>query len=61
MFAGFQGNEDLSSKLKDESSGRLHVLKLDITSETDLQRTASYIKDHLPRGANGKLVAGFFR
>ncbi|XP_075227849.1 D-beta-hydroxybutyrate dehydrogenase, mitochondrial isoform X2 [Lycorma delicatula] len=53
VFAGFQGNEELSLKLKDESSGRLHTLKLDITSETDLQRTASFIKDHLPHGNNG--------
>ncbi|RZF32645.1 hypothetical protein LSTR_LSTR004073 [Laodelphax striatellus] len=53
IFAGFQSNENLASKLKDESSGRLHVLKLDITSESDLQDALSYVKEHLPDKSPG--------
>lgn len=53
VFAGFQEKYESSSKLKEESSGRLHVLQLDITSEAQIQQAATYIKEHLPSGAAG--------
>uniref|UniRef100_A0A1B6CSP8 Uncharacterized protein n=1 Tax=Clastoptera arizonana TaxID=38151 RepID=A0A1B6CSP8_9HEMI len=50
VFAGFQKKSDFASKLKEESSGRLHVLQLDVTSEAQIQDALKYIKTHLPQG-----------
>ncbi|XP_045536043.1 estradiol 17-beta-dehydrogenase 2 [Papilio machaon] len=55
VFAGFQnkaGNID-ADMLKEDCSGRLHTLQLDITSETQILSASLYIVDHLPEGAQG--------
>lgn len=58
MFAGFQDKDKGSKsarKLKDESSGRLHTLQLDVTSEKDILEAAAYVKENLPHGTSGKM------
>lgn len=40
-------------KLKQEASGRLHVLQLDVTSEHDIHSTFLYVNENLPDGAPG--------
>ncbi|GBP69947.1 D-beta-hydroxybutyrate dehydrogenase, mitochondrial [Eumeta japonica] len=55
VFAAFQnksGNID-ADMLKEDCSGRLHTLQLDITSETQILAASLYIVDHLPEGAQG--------
>nr|CAD7404909.1 unnamed protein product [Timema cristinae] len=42
-----------AQKLKGESSGRLHVLELDVTSEEQIVAAAKYIGLNLPLGATG--------
>lgn len=56
VFAGFCNkaeNEELMQKLKDDASGRLHVLQLDVTSERDIHSTFLYVNENLPDGAPG--------
>ena len=40
-------------KLKQEASGRLHILQLDVTSEHDIHSTFLYVNENLPDGAPG--------
>jgi hypothetical protein len=57
VFAGFQDKDKGSKsarKLKEESSGRLHTLQLDVTSEKDISAAAAYIEQNLPHGTSGK-------
>ena len=56
VFAGFTSkaeNEEAMEKLKQEASGRLHVLQLDVTSEHDIHSTFLYVNENLPDGAPG--------
>lgn len=55
VFAGFQNIEDnlYAEDLKEESSGRLHVLQLDVSSETQVLAASLYIVEHLPDDATG--------
>ncbi|XP_076676233.1 D-beta-hydroxybutyrate dehydrogenase, mitochondrial isoform X2 [Andrena cerasifolii] len=56
VFAGFTSkaeNEEAMQKLKQEASGRLHVLQLDVTSEHDIHSTFLYVNENLPDGAPG--------
>nr|XP_022911639.1 D-beta-hydroxybutyrate dehydrogenase, mitochondrial-like [Onthophagus taurus] len=55
VFAGFQNVEDnqYADDLKEESSGRLHVLQLDVSSETQILAASLYIVEHLPDDAPG--------
>ncbi|XP_033356143.1 D-beta-hydroxybutyrate dehydrogenase, mitochondrial [Bombus vosnesenskii] len=56
VFAGFNAkveNEETMQKLKQEASGRLHILQLDITSEHDIHSTFLYVNENLPDGAPG--------
>lgn len=58
MFAGFQDKDKGSTyakKLKEESSGRLHLLQLDVTSEKQILEAAAYVKENLPHGTSGKM------
>lgn len=58
MFAGFQDKDKGSKsakKLKEESSGRLHTLQLDVTSEEQILAAAAYVKENLPQGTSGKM------
>lgn len=55
VFAGFQnveGNAD-AEELKEECSARLHVLQLDVSSETQVLAASLYAVEHLPDGAPG--------
>nr|CAD7427977.1 unnamed protein product [Timema monikensis] len=52
VFAGFK-DSGKAQKLKEESSGRLHVLELDVTSEEQIVAAAKYIGLNLPLGATG--------
>nr|CAD7196025.1 unnamed protein product [Timema douglasi] len=52
VFAGFK-DSGKAHKLKGESSGRLHVLELDVTSEEQIVAAAKYIGLNLPLGATG--------
>lgn len=55
MFAGFQNaaGNPIAHELKEESSGRLHVLQLDVASETQILAASLYAVEHLPDGAPG--------
>lgn len=56
VFAGFSNkaeNEEVMQRLKDDTSGRLHVLQLDVTSERDIHSTFLYVNENLPDGAPG--------
>ncbi|XP_051166037.1 D-beta-hydroxybutyrate dehydrogenase, mitochondrial [Leptopilina boulardi] len=56
VFAGFSNkaeNEEAAQKLKEESSGRLHILQLDVTSEHDIHSTFLYVNENLPDGSPG--------
>lgn len=58
MFAGFQDKDrgsESAKKLKKDSSGRLHILQLDVTSEKQILAAAAYVKENLPHGTSGKL------
>lgn len=49
VFAGFQDIEnELATELKEVSSARLHVLQLDVTSETDILAASLYAVEHFP-------------
>lgn len=55
VFAGFQSatGNPIAHELKEESSGRLHVLQLDVSSETQILAASLYAVEHLPDGAPG--------
>lgn len=56
VFAGFTNsaeNEEAMQKLKQEASGRLHVLQLDVINECDIHSTFLYVNENLPEGAPG--------
>ena len=56
VFAGFSTkveSEEAMQKLKQEASGRLHILQLDVTSEHDIHSTFLYVNENLPDGAPG--------
>ncbi|XP_076276608.1 D-beta-hydroxybutyrate dehydrogenase, mitochondrial [Lasioglossum baleicum] len=56
VFAGFSNkaeNDETMKKLKEETSGRLHMLQLDITNEHDIHSTFLYVNENLPDGAPG--------
>ncbi|XP_046618366.1 D-beta-hydroxybutyrate dehydrogenase, mitochondrial [Neodiprion virginianus] len=56
VFATFSNkneNNEIACKLKDQCSGRLRVLQLDVTSERDIHSTFLYVNEHLPDGAPG--------
>lgn len=55
VFAGFQNAVDnsVADELKEESSGRLHILQLDVSSETQILAASLYITAHLPDEAEG--------
>ncbi|CAH0553737.1 unnamed protein product [Brassicogethes aeneus] len=55
VFAGFQdlANSAHADELKEECSGRLHVLQLDVSSETEILSASLYAVEHLPDGAPG--------
>jgi len=58
VFAGFEDKDTGSTsakKLKEESSGRLHLLQLDVTSEKQILAAADYVKENLPHGTSGKM------
>lgn len=56
IFAGFRDKDagsETAKKLKEESSGLLHVLQLDVTSERQILAAALYIKENLPHETSG--------
>ncbi|XP_046399049.1 D-beta-hydroxybutyrate dehydrogenase, mitochondrial-like [Ischnura elegans] len=62
VFAAFEdtGGEKSSSELttttsalKEQSSGRVHVVQLDVSSEEQIHKVKEYIQENLPRGATG--------
>lgn len=55
VFAGFQNTSDSpgAEELKEICSGRLHVLQLDVSSETQILAASLYAVEHLPDGAPG--------
>ncbi|KDR23384.1 D-beta-hydroxybutyrate dehydrogenase, mitochondrial [Zootermopsis nevadensis] len=56
VFAGFQDKDrgsESAKKLKKDSSGRLHILQLDVTSEKQILAAAAYVKENLPHGTSG--------
>ena len=60
VFAGFlnvgDGNQ---KKLKEESSGRLHVLQLDVTSENQILAALDYVQENLPQETDGEICCCF--
>jgi len=55
VFAGFHNAVDnpVADELKEESSGRLHVLQLDVSSETQILASSLYVTAHLSDAADG--------
>uniref|UniRef100_A0A336M7P3 CSON005882 protein n=1 Tax=Culicoides sonorensis TaxID=179676 RepID=A0A336M7P3_CULSO len=55
VFAAFPKLDDCSDAelLKDECSGRLKLVQLDVTSEVQMLEASLYIAEHLPDGATG--------
>lgn len=53
IFAGFSDKQN-GAKLKEESSARLHVIQLDVTSEKDIKEAFIYIHKNLPANAPGE-------
>ncbi|KAK0168916.1 hypothetical protein PV327_002672 [Microctonus hyperodae] len=56
VFAGFQNQsecEEKINKLKEDASGRLHILQMDISCERDIHSTFLYVNENLPDGAPG--------
>ncbi|XP_068146423.1 D-beta-hydroxybutyrate dehydrogenase, mitochondrial [Drosophila tropicalis] len=56
VYAGFNEpieDSDEAKILKEETSGRMKLLHVDITSEKSLLETARYVSQHLPHGAEG--------
>lgn len=55
VFAGFQNAEGNSEaeELKEICSARLHILQLDVSSETQILAASLYAVEHLPDGAPG--------
>lgn len=47
-------------KLKQDASGRLHVLQLDVTSEHDIHSIFLYVNENLPDEAPGITNEFFF-
>ncbi|KAK7605255.1 hypothetical protein V9T40_007113 [Parthenolecanium corni] len=52
IFAGFTDKQK-GTKLKEESSARLHILQLDVTSEKDIREAFIYVHKNLPANAPG--------
>ncbi|XP_073813176.1 D-beta-hydroxybutyrate dehydrogenase, mitochondrial [Musca autumnalis] len=56
VYAGFnvpvEDNEE-AAILKEETSGRMKTIHLDITSEKSMLEAAMYVSEHLPFGAQG--------
>ncbi|XP_054272969.1 D-beta-hydroxybutyrate dehydrogenase, mitochondrial [Macrosteles quadrilineatus] len=50
VIAGFPVKDEKSAKLKEESSGRLHIIQLDPTSESQILQAVLYVKNHIPQG-----------
>lgn len=70
VFAGFKNaKSEESEKLKSSASARLQILELDVTSESNIQAAANFVKNHLPSNSQGfflkknliKLFKLFFR
>ncbi|KAH8280602.1 hypothetical protein KR018_012316, partial [Drosophila ironensis] len=56
VYAGFNtpiDDSDEAKILKEETSGRMKLLHLDVTSEKTLLEAARYVQQHLPHGAEG--------
>ncbi|XP_034477187.1 estradiol 17-beta-dehydrogenase 2 [Drosophila innubila] len=56
VYAGFNtpiDDSDEAKILKEETSGRMKLLHVDVTSETSLLEAARYVSQHLPHGAEG--------
>lgn len=55
VFAGFQSvaGNSIAEELKEVCSGRLHVLQLDVASETQILAASLYAVENLPDGAAG--------
>ena len=53
VFAGcLQPNGDGAIKLKETGSANLHVLALNITSDSSVKEVLEYIESHCPRQGN---------
>ena len=46
VLAGFSRNGESKSKLKDECSGRLHVIDLDISNQESISEAIKVITEH---------------
>ncbi|XP_044739638.1 D-beta-hydroxybutyrate dehydrogenase, mitochondrial isoform X2 [Chrysoperla carnea] len=55
VFAGFdsKAGNPVAEQLKEEGSGRLHCLQLDVSSETQILASSLYICENLPENSNG--------
>lgn len=59
MFAGMAVTAcKEAERLKEQCSGRLHVVQLDVTKEEDIQAAREYVTQNLPQGADGKAWHG---
>ncbi|XP_049845791.1 D-beta-hydroxybutyrate dehydrogenase, mitochondrial-like [Schistocerca gregaria] len=54
IFAGFtNANDSVGQKLREEASGRLHLLQLDVTSEADIRAAVALVRQKLPSPSAG--------
>ncbi|KAF4532046.1 hypothetical protein B566_EDAN015572 [Ephemera danica] len=57
VFAGcLRPDSETAQRLRKESSGRLHVLALDVTSDEQVRAAQAYVALHLPTRAAGRVV-----
>ncbi|XP_065225901.1 D-beta-hydroxybutyrate dehydrogenase, mitochondrial [Planococcus citri] len=52
VYAGF-AEKNKAAKLKEESSARLHILQLNVTSDSDIKAAYDYVHKTLPSGVSG--------
>lgn len=55
VFAGCRNPLGVGAmRLKDNTSANLHLVALDVTSEQQVARAASFVRDNLPDGVKGE-------
>lgn len=52
-FTNLADNEEAVEQLKKQTTGRLHVIEIDVTAEHDIHSAFLYVNENLPDGAPG--------
>lgn len=54
VFAGFSKKNEEAEKLKEVTSGRVHIVEFDVTNEKQILAAAAYVKKNLPQKSDGE-------